>query len=355
LFWVQSEHTIYSLLACGAQVCMSHALTTETEEIIGLLLGDVVDVGGQGKGEERLKARVWSVSLHRREQAVRSDDRVEISPEQLAAAAGEAERMSIELGIHTRVVGWYHSHPHLAVVPSHVDVRTQAQYQQLDSAFVGLIFSVFNSGRVVPGVPTGTQELGTGEAATTVSMNAHGSGRVQMTAFQSRAVNAEGQALPPLPPHSVSNWTQGAPADWPWNAQAGSPASYTHKEIGIEIVPEGQLLPDRRCLPCLTKLALLQNILREEERQAFLKSGAQFACFAGTRVQILTQKALLVGAHAHSSATGSSRSPADIVGGEGSAGTQFPCFTGTQVQIRTLRKCWTRIFRSRQYSYFGTS
>jgi BRCA1/BRCA2-containing complex subunit 3 len=85
---------------------MAHALTTESEEIMGLLLGDVVDVGGQGCCEERLKARIWSVSLHRREQAVRSDDRVEISPEQLAAASGEAERMTAELGIQTRVVGW---------------------------------------------------------------------------------------------------------------------------------------------------------------------------------------------------------------------------------------------------------
>lgn len=72
---------------------------------MGLLLGDVVDTG-IGEWAERLKARIWSVSLHRREQAVRSDDRVEISPEQLAAAAGEAERVSEELGIRTRVVGW---------------------------------------------------------------------------------------------------------------------------------------------------------------------------------------------------------------------------------------------------------
>jgi len=40
-----------------------------------------------------------------------------------------------------------------------VDVNTQAMYQQLDSAFVGLIFSCFNAGLVVPGVPTGTQAL----------------------------------------------------------------------------------------------------------------------------------------------------------------------------------------------------
>lgn len=265
-----------------SQVCMSHALTTESEEIMGLLLGDVVDIGGQGKGEERLKARVWSVSLHRREQAVRSDDRVEISPEQLAAAAGEADRMTEELGIHTRVVGWYHSHPHLAVVPSHVDVRTQAQYQQMDSAFVGLIFSVFNSGRVVPGVATGTQELADTDGTMMVNMNSPGSGRVQATAFQSRGVDAGGRHLPPLPPHSVSNWAREPPADWPFDPQTSSPSSYIHKEVGLEVVAEGKLLPDRRSLPCLSKLSLLQIILREEERQAFLKSVAPPSVLPGS-------------------------------------------------------------------------
>ncbi|KAJ1474381.1 lys-63-specific deubiquitinase BRCC36-like protein [Baffinella frigidus] len=123
------------------QVCMAHALSTEKEEIMGLLLGDVIDSTPPGA------IPTWS------------DDRVEISPEQLAAASDEAERMSAEMGLTTRVVGWYHSHPHLAVVPSHVDTTHQAMYQQLDSAFVGLIFSCFNSGLVVPGVPTGTQAL----------------------------------------------------------------------------------------------------------------------------------------------------------------------------------------------------
>lgn len=38
----------------------------------------------------------------------------------------------------------YHSHPHITVMPSHVDVRTQAMYQTMDEGFIGLIFSVFN-------------------------------------------------------------------------------------------------------------------------------------------------------------------------------------------------------------------
>ncbi|XP_075667270.1 uncharacterized protein LOC142636866 isoform X2 [Castanea sativa] len=52
--------------------------------------------------------------------------------------------MSTLAGRTTRVIGWYHSHPHITVLPSHVDVRTQAMYQLLDAGFIGLIFSCFS-------------------------------------------------------------------------------------------------------------------------------------------------------------------------------------------------------------------
>ena len=42
------------------------------------------------------------------------------------------------------MVGWYHSHPHITPLPSHVDLRTQSNYQLLDKHFIGLIFSVFD-------------------------------------------------------------------------------------------------------------------------------------------------------------------------------------------------------------------
>jgi proteasome lid subunit RPN8/RPN11 len=73
-----------------------------------------------------------------------AQDRVEASPEQMARCSAKAERFSNETGTLTRVVGWYHSHPHITVLPSHVDVRTQAMYQMLDPGFIGLIISTFN-------------------------------------------------------------------------------------------------------------------------------------------------------------------------------------------------------------------
>jgi BRCA1/BRCA2-containing complex subunit 3 len=69
---------------------------------------------------------------------------VEASPEQLASAMAVAEKLSERNGTKIRVIGWYHSHPHITVLPSHVDVRTQASYQMLDEGFIGIILSTFN-------------------------------------------------------------------------------------------------------------------------------------------------------------------------------------------------------------------
>ncbi|XP_050569359.1 lys-63-specific deubiquitinase BRCC36 isoform X2 [Cygnus atratus] len=117
---VQAVH----LEADAFLVCLNHALSTEKEEVDA---GRVV--------------HVHSVIILRRSD--KRKDRVEISPEQLSAASTEAERLAEMTGRPMRVVGWYHSHPHITVWPSHVDVRTQAMYQMMDQGFVGLIFSCF--------------------------------------------------------------------------------------------------------------------------------------------------------------------------------------------------------------------
>lgn len=113
-------------------VCMNHALSTEKEEVMGLCIGEV--------DTDRI-VHIHSVIILRRSD--KRKDRVEISPEQLSAASTEAERLAEMTGRPMRVVGWYHSHPHITVWPSHVDVRTQAMYQMMDQGFVGLIFSCF--------------------------------------------------------------------------------------------------------------------------------------------------------------------------------------------------------------------
>ena len=86
-------------------------------------------------------SRLYSIS---KSHGVVGQDRVEASPEQLAQCSSVAEKVSALGGVQARVIGWYHSHPHITVLPSHVDLRTQASYQMLDEHFVGLIVSVFN-------------------------------------------------------------------------------------------------------------------------------------------------------------------------------------------------------------------
>ncbi|NXK61036.1 BRCC3 deubiquitinase, partial [Sylvietta virens] len=153
---VQAVH----LEADAFLVCLNHALSTEKEEVMGLCIGEVPPAEGRPQGGAGGSAayagcglrgavdtsrivHIHSVIILRRSD--KRKDRVEISPEQLSAASTEAEiSFSSRLARRPmRVVGWYHSHPHITVWPSHVDVRTQAMYQMMDQGFVGLIFSCF--------------------------------------------------------------------------------------------------------------------------------------------------------------------------------------------------------------------
>eukprot|EP00118_Oscarella_pearsei_P019539 m.208299 g.208299 ORF g.208299 m.208299 type:complete len:220 (+) comp39702_c0_seq51:105-764(+) len=142
-------------------VCLTHALSTEEEEVMGLLIGEIIDD----------YASILTVSMLRRSD--KRKDRVEISPEQLAQGAQNAERMALESKRPMRVVGWYHSHPHITVWPSHVDTRTQAMYQNMDPDFFGLIFSCFN-------------------------IDSQKSSHLELTCFQSKLTPAaiEGQEIP---------------------------------------------------------------------------------------------------------------------------------------------------------------
>ena len=113
-----------------------HALSTKAEEIMGLLIGEM-------KKEENV-LEILSFKINRRMD--KRPDRVEISPEQMINATEAAEDLAKKLKRpNIRVVGWYHSHPNITVWPSHVDLRTQFNYQRLDEHFVGLIFAVYNT------------------------------------------------------------------------------------------------------------------------------------------------------------------------------------------------------------------
>ena len=138
--------------------CLHHCLTSEKEEVLGLLIGKVVFALIElyltivRQVDEASFCHVLaSIVMHRSD---KQPDRVEISAPQLCIATAYADKLSVGLGESVRVIGWYHSHPHITVWPSHVDVNTQFTYQMLDS-FVGLIFAVYqndpgSAGNTVP-------------------------------------------------------------------------------------------------------------------------------------------------------------------------------------------------------------
>ncbi|KAH3869384.1 lys-63-specific deubiquitinase BRCC36-like [Dreissena polymorpha] len=179
-------------------VCLTHAFSTEREEIMGLLIGEI---------DEEFVSRISAVIMLRRSD--KQSDRVEISPEQLSDASTEAERLADLLKRPMRVLGWYHSHPHITVWPSHVDVRTQGMYQMMDPGFVGLIFSVFNEDK-------------------TTKFD-----RVEVTCFQSAKVGTD----------------------------------YTRVEVPLHIIPCQHISE-----ACVQSLVQLPRILGMEEEEAYVKT-----------------------------------------------------------------------------------
>ncbi|XP_002740113.1 lys-63-specific deubiquitinase BRCC36-like [Saccoglossus kowalevskii] len=185
-------------------VCMAHALSTEREEVMGLCIGEV-----------DMNKMVQIVSVIMLTRSDKQPDRVEISPEQLSAATVEAERLAELFERPLRVVGWYHSHPHITVWPSHVDVLTQAMYQRyMDEGFIGLIFSCFNNDKQT------------------------NHGRIQVTCFQ--AINQSPEGEPPM---------------------------YERLEVPLYINAK-----DSMSGPCLDALVELPRILTQEELHAYDKT-----------------------------------------------------------------------------------
>merc|ERR1712083_1121078 len=118
--------------------CFHHALSSQAEEVMGILIGEKIIEKNVGVVIEIIALRIVT-RLDKRK------DRVEISDEQMIKTAEFAEDLSKKLEKpNLCVVGWYHSHPNITVWPSHVDLRTQFNYQMLDKDFIGLNFSVFS-------------------------------------------------------------------------------------------------------------------------------------------------------------------------------------------------------------------
>ncbi|NWU58788.1 BRCC3 deubiquitinase, partial [Dromas ardeola] len=256
---VQAVH----LEADAFLVCLNHALSTEKEEVMGLCIGEVPGPGGAAPGTPQeavpsgraswpapLRAVDTSRIVHIHSVIIlrRSDkrkDRVEISPEQLSAASTEAEisfsrdssKPASEMtGRPMRVVGWYHSHPHITVWPSHVDVRTQAMYQMMDQGFVGLIFSCF--------IEDKNTKVGNLKMATN-SPNTH----------EKRQPQGEAEILGCSPQEGLSS---------AWITVKAQLERYERIEIPIHVVPHETIGK-----VCLESAVELPKILCQEEQDAY--------------------------------------------------------------------------------------
>jgi BRCA1/BRCA2-containing complex subunit 3 len=116
--------------------CLNHALLTQGEEVMGLLLGNV-----ENRQDNTCVINIFStICLSRK---CKAKDRVEFDEIQIAKASEIADSLQKDLGIEVNVVGWYHSHPKITIPPSQVDLNTQFS-QQYQGSFVGLIISCFS-------------------------------------------------------------------------------------------------------------------------------------------------------------------------------------------------------------------
>ncbi len=114
------------------QAMLRHALITDQEEILGLLFGSF----------SQHVVNIWAIqSLPRN---CKEKDRVEVDELELSKAMTRAEELSRSVNQECALKGWYHSHPKITVLPSHIDLRTQLNLQRLGQAFVGLIVSCFS-------------------------------------------------------------------------------------------------------------------------------------------------------------------------------------------------------------------
>ena len=121
--------------------CLYHSLTTDEEEVMGILFGICAYDAYNNPTVHVLS----NLSLIR---TCKEKDRVEFDEIQLTKAIEYADEINKKYNFtkddKIKVIGWYHSHPKITHPPSIVDLKTQ-YFQQYQGVFVGLIFSVFSN------------------------------------------------------------------------------------------------------------------------------------------------------------------------------------------------------------------
>ncbi|CAI5966618.1 unnamed protein product [Closterium sp. NIES-65] len=214
-----------------------------------------------------VSAKIWGAAPQVR--ADRRKDRVETTPEQLAAASAEAERMSVATGMRTRVIGWYHSHPHITVHPSHVDVRTQGMYQMLDEGFVGLIFSAFNraSSHAQAGQlqAVAFQSVSARDKEQREQRSQHTPARGQWAQLGTKREHSSHPSVSDLEPQELAVVLAAVDDDVP-------SSDFTAWEVPIKVVSSARAFPSLPRAHAVAPLTGLQRMLLVEEKEAYEKA-----------------------------------------------------------------------------------
>jgi len=189
----------------------------------------------------------------------RRKDRVETSPEQMAAATALADRLTQQTGVRTRTIGWFHSHPHITVLPSHVDVHTQAMFQQLEPGFVGLIFSAFNRDPATKGhsvSATAFQSLPAGSAAAAAAAAAahRGSGELLYGMSSGDLARCDSETRAAIRVAAAESLAGGAD---------GRADAWVRKEVPLSVAAAGSSVG-----AAMSDFAAVQGIILREEQQA---------------------------------------------------------------------------------------
>ncbi|VDN97007.1 unnamed protein product [Rodentolepis nana] len=140
------------------QTIITHALTHEKEEIIGLLLA------------EECEGYIQIYAAKPCTRANKQLDRVEVNDIELARGIEDADKLKKILGRNIAVLGWYHSHPHITVHPSSHDITAQREFESLNRKFFGIIVSVFDGENEKQGEIRITSFRSNGEASTKLTI-----------------------------------------------------------------------------------------------------------------------------------------------------------------------------------------
>ncbi|KAI3525113.1 hypothetical protein L1887_03785 [Cichorium endivia] len=243
--------------------CLTHALSTETEEIMGLLLGDI-----QHSKNGSVTALIWGALPQPR--CDRQKDRVETNPEQLTAASVQAEISFIET--YRNLVGRIQvtafqsldGKQNHVLRPVPVSPINKNSIIDLESS----LSSTDNSLTISGSTRVESLEYDTGDSRAAVGASKGGAKSSSLKGFFANTesnypTNNIESSVVDIDPMDMSESMQEAMHR---SNMEMSGAEYVRKEVPLHVLPTLSLL---NLESPLTSFSDLQTVLYEEERTAY--------------------------------------------------------------------------------------